>query len=80
MQVEIPSDLTPFVERLVAERRFLTAGDVLSEGLRLLQAREALKDAVQLGFQQLDAGEGIDATEVYRRAEAEIAAIAKGRT
>ena len=39
MTVEIPADLAPFVQRLIAERRFLTEVDVLAEGLRLLRTR-----------------------------------------
>ena len=35
----------------------------------MLQATEALKDEVRLGFQQLDEGKGIDSAEAYRRAE-----------
>ena len=50
MTVEIPADLAPFVQRLIAERRFLTEGDVLAEGLRLLQSQEALRAAVREGF------------------------------
>jgi Arc/MetJ-type ribon-helix-helix transcriptional regulator len=75
MTIEIPSDLTPFVQRMVAERRFLTEGDVLAEGLRLLQARETLRQEVRLGFEQLDAGLGVDAAEVYSRAERRISEI-----
>jgi len=69
MNTEIPSDFTPFVQRMVAERRFLTEGDVLAAGLRLLQATETLREEVRLGFQQLDDGKGIESAEVYRRAE-----------
>ena len=76
MNAEIPSDLAPFVQRMVAERRFLTESDVLAEGLRLLQARETLRQEVRLGFEQLDAGQGIEAEEVYRRAEDKIREIA----
>ena len=68
MNAEIPADLAPFVQRLVAERRFLTESDVLAEGLRLLQAREALRQEVRLGFEQLDAGQGVEGEEVYARA------------
>ncbi len=72
MATEIPRDLVPFVQRLVAERRFLNEGDVLAAGLRLLQARETLRQEVQKGFGQLDAGLGIPAQEVYARAEERI--------
>ncbi|MGD0897808.1 MAG: CopG family transcriptional regulator [Thermoguttaceae bacterium] len=64
MNTEIPADLAPFVRRMVAERRFLTEGDVLPEGLRLLQARETLRQEVQRGFEQLDAGLGVDARDL----------------
>jgi antitoxin ParD1/3/4 len=69
MSAEIPADLAPFVQRMIAERRFLSEGDVLAEGLRLLQARETLRQEVRTGFEQLDAGLGIDASRAYRRAE-----------
>lgn len=72
MSLEIPIDLAPFVQRLVAERRFLTESDVLAEGLRLLQARETLREEVHLGFEQLEAGFGRPAETVYARAEERI--------
>jgi Arc/MetJ-type ribon-helix-helix transcriptional regulator len=75
MSTEIPSDLAPFVQRMVAERRFLTESDVLAEGLRLLQARETLRQEVRKGFEQLDAGLGIPADEVYTRVEGRITEI-----
>jgi len=78
MTTEIPSDLEPFVTRMVSERRFLSAGDVLAEGLRLLQAREALREEVSKGFAQLDAGLGIAAEEVYARVEERISQIECG--
>ncbi len=78
MTTEIPSDLAPFVQRMVSERRFLSAGDVLAEGLRLLQARETLREEVQKGFAQLDAGEGVSAEEVYIRAEEQVGQIERG--
>jgi Arc/MetJ-type ribon-helix-helix transcriptional regulator len=77
MNAEIPSDWAPFVQRMVAERRFRTEGDVLAEGLRLLQAREIVRRAVRLGFEQLDAGSGVDAAEAYERAERRVDKIEK---
>lgn len=78
MTTEIPGDLVPFVERMVSERRYLTESDVLAEGLRMLQARETLREEVAKGFAQLDAGLGIPAEQVYARAEARIARIERG--
>jgi len=78
MTTEIPTDFVPFVERLVAERRFLTTEDVLAAGLRLLQANETLRAELQRGIEQLDAGLGIPADEVYAKAEERIAQIERG--
>ena len=78
MTTEIPSDLVPFVQRMVSEKRFLNESEVLAEGLRLLQARETLHAEVRKGFDQLDTGKGIPAEDVYRRAEERIREIENG--
>jgi Arc/MetJ-type ribon-helix-helix transcriptional regulator len=78
MSIEIPADLLPFVRRMVAAKRFLTEDDVIAEGIRLLQARESLRDEVVKGFEQLDAGLGTTAAEVYDRVEQRILAIESG--
>jgi Arc/MetJ-type ribon-helix-helix transcriptional regulator len=57
---------------MVAAKRFLSAGDVLAEGLRLLQARETMREEVRKGFEQPDSGHGIPATQVYDRVEQRI--------
>jgi len=72
MSLEIPSDMAPFVDRMIAERRFLTESDVLAEGLRLLQSREMLGQEVRIGFQQLEEGLGVPTDQVYAHAEAKI--------
>ena len=78
MATEIPSDLVPFVQRMVAEKRFLNEEDVLAEGLRMLQARETLRAEVKKGFDQLDAELGVPAEDVYKRAEERINQIENG--
>ncbi|MGB6042490.1 MAG: hypothetical protein WBF93_04955 [Pirellulales bacterium] len=78
MTTQIPSDMAPFVQRMVSERRFLSESDVLAEGLRMLQARETLREEVAKGFAQLDAGLGIPAEQVYARADERIAEIERG--
>jgi antitoxin ParD1/3/4 len=77
MNAEIPLDLAPFVQRLIDERRFFSERDVLAEALRLLQARESLRQEVRMGFEQLDSGLGIPAEAVYERIEERIGAIEK---
>ena len=78
MATEIPGDLVPFVQRLIAEKRFLNEADVLAEGLRMLQARETLREEVKKGFDQLDAGMRVPAEDVYARAEKRIRQIENG--
>lgn len=78
MTTEIPGDLLPFVQRMVAAKRFLNEGDVVAEGLRLLQARETLREEVRKGFEQLDAGHGIPSEQVYARVEQRILDIESG--
>jgi hypothetical protein len=51
----------------------------MDAGLRMLQAREALREEVAKGFAQLDAGQGIPAEQVHARAEERIAQMERGR-
>lgn len=79
MTVDIPADFAAFVERLIAERRFLTAGDVLAESLRLLQSQEALRTDVREGFSQLDEGRAVSAEAVFARAAERISMAEQAR-
>lgn len=65
--VELTEHFRQFVEAEVASGRFKDANDVFSEGLRLLEKREAidrnkleqLKELADEGFRELDQGLGI---------------------
>ena len=50
--VTLPSDLEAFIDARVASGRFATAGDVVREGLRLLEEREQGRDAVLAELRQ----------------------------
>ncbi len=52
----------------------------MAEGLRMLQARETLREEVKKGFDQLDAGLGVPAEDVYARAEQRIRQVESGET
>ncbi len=78
MSAGIPQDMESFVQRMVAGRRFLSEQDVVSEGLRMLQAREVLREEVAMGFESLDSGNGVPAEQAYSRAEKRIAEIENG--
>ena len=73
MPVQIPNDFVPFVKRLIDSRRFLSEEDVLTEGLRMLYARETLKTEVEKGFDELDRGLGTNADVVLDRIKARLA-------
>lgn len=78
MSAGIPSSMEPFVQRMVDGRRFLSQQEVIAEGLRMLEARETLREEVTKGFASLDAGKGVPADQVYSRAEERIAEIERG--
>ena len=80
MGTGIPSDMAPFVERMVSGRRFLSEQDVMAEGLRMLQARETLREEVVKGFEQLDAGLGIHGVWKLRVADLSHAFVSRFQT
>jgi antitoxin ParD1/3/4 len=81
----ISVDLGPVLEQvtkdLVGSGRYGSKSEVLREGVRLVQEREAklakLKADLQVGLDELDAGLAIDAEQVFDELEAELAAMAK---
>ena len=79
MPVEVPAELESFVEALVSKRRFLSTEEVVRESLQLLQSRESLRDAVQMGFAQIDAGETVDADRAFSNARQRIDDIERGK-
>jgi antitoxin ParD1/3/4 len=77
----ISVDLSPTLENVVAELvgsgRYGSKSEVLREGVRLVQEREAklqkLKAELKIGLDELDAGLGLDADEVFDALEAKFA-------
>ncbi len=61
MAISIPDELQTFVSRGVASGRFRSEDEAVREGLNLLRQREekleALRADLQVGIDQLDAGE-----------------------
>lgn len=72
VSVQLPADLSQFVGELLAEGRYESESQVLTEGLRLLRSREELRRDVELGFTQLDRGEKIPGDEVFEELERRI--------
>jgi antitoxin ParD1/3/4 len=73
--------LTPHLEDFVASRvssgRYLSASEVVREGLRLLEERELRREAelaelrakIRVGLEEAKAGELLDGDEVFRELE-----------
>ncbi len=79
MSIEIPSDCTPIIEQLIANGSYSDESTIIAEGIRLVAAKERLNTDLEAGIRQLDAGQGIPASEVYAKAHERIRAIEKDR-
>ncbi len=77
--VDLGEQLEAAVNRLVANGRYNSRSEVLRDGVRLIDEREtklaAFRDAIQVGIDAADAGDLIDADEVFDRLEAKYAAM-----
>ena len=76
MSVEIPSNYSPVVQRLIAEGKYQNEEEIVAEGLRLVLLREELDADIQAGLDDLDAGNRVAASEVYAEARRRIKANA----
>ena len=77
MNITLSPDQERFVEERVASGRFLTANEMIREGLALLEEREsersiaiaALRREIQLGTEEADRGELVDGDDVFAEME-----------
>jgi len=71
ISAELGDVLEQAVTELVASGRYNSKSEVLREGVRLVQEREArlaeLEAKLKVGMDQIDAGLGIPADEVFDR-------------
>ena len=75
MSVEIPSEYSSVVQRLIADGKFRNEEEIVAEGLRLIVLRETLDEDVQAGLDDLDAGNCVEASQVYAEARRRIKAV-----
>ena len=80
MNVPIPADYNPAVQKLITEGRYRDEGEIVAEGIKLIIMREQLARDVQAGLDDLDAGNRIDAEEVYAKARKRIKDIEHGQS
>jgi antitoxin ParD1/3/4 len=74
LNVSLTPELEKFVETRVASGRYLSASEVVREGLRLLEEREVSRQAaleevrrkISVGLEQAERGELFDGEEVFR--------------
>ncbi|NOY42255.1 MAG: CopG family transcriptional regulator [Planctomycetes bacterium] len=74
MKVDLPAEQQAIIENLVSSGRFSSAGEAVTEGLRLLVSSERLRQQVQEGIEQADRGELIDHDTVFGQLRAMAAA------
>jgi antitoxin ParD1/3/4 len=78
---ELTDEFEEFVTHLVASGRYRSKREVLQEGVRLVQEREAqladLDAAIARGIADADAGQVKPTTEVFDRLEAKYRAMAQ---
>ena len=81
--VELGTSLEAFITSLVASGRYNSKSEVLREGVRLIQEREArfeaLDAAIVRGLADADAGRIKPGEKVFDRLEAKYAALAKAK-
>ena len=88
LNVSLTPKLSQFVTATVASGRYLSASEVVREGLRLLEERELLRQAgleearkkIAAGLASLDRGEGIPGEEVFSEIEARLDRLEKTQT
>jgi antitoxin ParD1/3/4 len=82
--VELGDELEGFITNLVASGRYGSKREVLQEGVRLVQEREALlvdlDAAIARGIADADAGRVKPAAEVFDRLEAKYRAMAQAKS
>ncbi len=86
MNVSLTPELEQMVHAKVKSGRYLSASEVIREGLRLLEERDRLfelrlaelQQKVSMSLEQAQRGELIDADDVFAELEAEIQQLENG--
>ncbi len=87
MHISLPPDLEQLIQTKVQSGRYFSVGEVIREGLRLLEERDQLQSMrlaelqqkISAGMAQADRGELFDEDEVFAELEADIQKIEASR-
>jgi antitoxin ParD1/3/4 len=84
ISADLGNQLETYVANLVKTGRYHSKSEVLREGVRLIQEREArlaaLDAAIARGIADADAGRVKPAAEVFERLEAKYRAVARAKS
>jgi len=80
MNVKLPNNQEAFIQSLVANGRFESNADAMTEAIRLLEERERLRTEVSQGVEQLNAGKVLEEDEVFPDILAELNEIERQRS
>jgi antitoxin ParD1/3/4 len=64
MNIQLPTDANQFIEGMVASGQYASVNDAVVDGVRLLMSRQQLRVEIQQGIAELNAGMGIESSQV----------------
>ena len=65
MNNQLPTDANQFIEGMVASCQYASVNDAVADGVRLLMSRQQLRVGIQQGIAELNAGMGIEGSQVF---------------
>lgn len=66
MNVQLPTEAYQFIEGLVASGQYASVNDAVADGVQLLMGRQQLRFEIQQGISELNAGIGIEGSQVFK--------------
>jgi antitoxin ParD1/3/4 len=64
MDIQLPTEACQFIEGMVASGQYASVSDAVADGVRLLMSRQKLYSEIQQGIAELNAGMGIEGSQV----------------
>ncbi|WP_146429423.1 ribbon-helix-helix domain-containing protein [Blastopirellula retiformator] len=65
MNIDLSAEDAASIQRLVATGEFKSPPEAVAAGIQLLLSRQQLRTDIQIGIDELDAGNGIDGDRVF---------------